>query len=43
MQLRVVVEHIMSGKLVQLSQHAQPVVSLTFFDQGWKKVILFLQ
>ena len=31
MQLRVVVEHIVSGKLVQLSQHAQPVVSLTFF------------
>ena len=34
MELCVVVEHIVSGELVQLSQHAQSVVGLAFFVQG---------
>ena len=34
MQLCVVVENIVSSKLVQLSQHAQSIVGLKFLVQG---------
>ena len=42
MQLYVVVEHIVTGELVQLSQHAKAIVRLGYFDHGGANVIILI-